>query len=73
LKPDTLRGVFLFSVAKNFQEGYRYPLIFEPGNGWAYGPGMDWAGRVVLKAPSLPLPIPSLPPYYYPKKFPSKV
>lgn len=23
------------------------PLIFEPGTGWAYGVGMDWAGEVV--------------------------
>ncbi|KAI0837701.1 beta-lactamase family protein [Hypoxylon sp. FL0890] len=28
-------------------EGLNYPLIFEPGKGWAYGPGMDWAGRAV--------------------------
>ncbi|PQE09481.1 beta-lactamase protein [Rutstroemia sp. NJR-2017a BVV2] len=27
--------------------GYLYPLIFEPGQGWAYGSGMDWAGRTV--------------------------
>lgn len=27
------------------QSGYLYPLIFEPGQGWAYGSGMDWAGR----------------------------
>ncbi|EEQ32240.1 beta-lactamase family protein [Microsporum canis CBS 113480] len=28
-------------------KGYLHPLIFEPGQGWAYGPGMDWAGRTV--------------------------
>ncbi|KAM3073544.1 hypothetical protein ACMFMG_004562 [Clarireedia jacksonii] len=27
--------------------GYLHPLIFEPGQGWAYGPGMDWAGRTI--------------------------
>ncbi|KAK1751942.1 beta-lactamase family protein [Echria macrotheca] len=27
--------------------GYLYPLIFEPGEGWAYSPGMDFAGRVI--------------------------
>ncbi|KAI0201402.1 beta-lactamase family protein [Astrocystis sublimbata] len=27
--------------------GYRYPLVFEPGQGWAYGSGMDWAGRTI--------------------------
>ncbi len=29
------------------QNGYLYPLIFEPGQGWAYGSGMDWASRTV--------------------------
>ncbi|KAI1839314.1 hypothetical protein JX266_014475, partial [Neoarthrinium moseri] len=23
------------------------PLLFQPGQGWAYGPGLDWAGRVL--------------------------
>jgi methyl acetate hydrolase len=26
-----------------------YPLVFEPGEGWAYGIGIDWLGRVVEK------------------------
>lgn len=29
------------------QGGYQHPLIFEPGYGWVYGCGMDWAGRTV--------------------------
>ncbi|KAF7590493.1 hypothetical protein BBP40_002790 [Aspergillus hancockii] len=24
-----------------------HPLLFEPGKGWSYGPGLDWAGRIV--------------------------
>ncbi|KAI1320995.1 beta-lactamase family protein [Xylariaceae sp. FL0255] len=28
-------------------DGCRYPLIFEPGKGWSYGSGMDWAGRTI--------------------------
>ncbi|KAK5790253.1 hypothetical protein VI817_007540 [Penicillium citrinum] len=28
-------------------EGYTHPLIFEPATSWAYGAGLDWAGRVV--------------------------
>ncbi|KAF7134144.1 hypothetical protein CNMCM5793_005823 [Aspergillus hiratsukae] len=28
-------------------ESITYPLIFEPGEDWRYGPGVDWAGRVV--------------------------
>lgn len=23
------------------------PLLFEPGTGWAYGGGVDWAGELV--------------------------
>jgi hypothetical protein len=23
------------------------PLTFEPGTGWAYGAGIDWAGELV--------------------------
>jgi CubicO group peptidase (beta-lactamase class C family) len=28
-------------------ESFNFPLLFEPGNGWVYGVGTDWAGRVV--------------------------
>ena len=26
---------------------FNYPLSFQPGTGWMYGPGLDWAGRIV--------------------------
>lgn len=26
---------------------FSYPLVFEPGTQWSYGPAMDWAGLVV--------------------------
>ena len=26
---------------------YERPLIFDPGERWAYGTGIDWAGRVL--------------------------
>ncbi|RDL42417.1 uncharacterized protein BP5553_02396 [Venustampulla echinocandica] len=29
------------------EEAFSYPLAFQPGAGWMYGPGLDWAGRVV--------------------------
>ncbi|KAH6618383.1 putative transesterase [Chaetomium sp. MPI-SDFR-AT-0129] len=29
------------------EEAFRYPLGFQPGTGWMYGPGLDWAGRIV--------------------------
>jgi CubicO group peptidase (beta-lactamase class C family) len=32
------------------QASYERPLIFDPGDGWAYGTGLDWAGRVVEAA-----------------------
>ena len=28
-------------------EGYTLPLIFQPGDAWAYGVGVDWAGFVL--------------------------
>ncbi|CAK7242626.1 MAG: hypothetical protein STHCBS139747_004122 [Sporothrix thermara] len=28
-------------------EGLLHPLIFQPGTSWAYGPGLDWAGRTI--------------------------
>ncbi|PVH70028.1 beta-lactamase [Cadophora sp. DSE1049] len=29
------------------QEGLTYPLLFEPGFGWTYGAGLDWAGQMI--------------------------
>lgn len=26
---------------------FNYPLKFQPGTSWMYGPGLDWAGRIV--------------------------
>jgi methyl acetate hydrolase len=31
------------------------PLAFEPGRGWAYGTGVDWAGRIVERVSGLTL------------------
>jgi hypothetical protein len=31
-----------------FQRDYVQPLAFEPGKGQAYGPGVDWAGLLVI-------------------------
>ncbi|KAK4228285.1 acyltransferase LovD [Podospora fimiseda] len=28
---------------------FGYPLLFEPGEGWAYGSGMDWVGEIVRR------------------------
>lgn len=29
---------------------YNYPLVFEPGDSWCYGAGIDWAGVAVERA-----------------------
>lgn len=29
------------------EEAFAYPLAFQPGTAWMYGPGLDWAGRIV--------------------------
>ncbi|KAK4159467.1 acyltransferase LovD [Cladorrhinum sp. PSN259] len=34
---------------KTVAERFGYPLLFEPGQGWAYGSGMDWAGELVRR------------------------
>jgi len=34
---------------------YRLPLLFDPGEGWQYGVGIDWAGRAVEIASGLRL------------------
>ncbi|KXX82677.1 Acyltransferase LovD [Madurella mycetomatis] len=37
------------------EEAFAYPLAFQPGAGWMYGPGLDWAGRVVERAAGMTL------------------
>ncbi|KAJ6515372.1 putative transesterase [Mycena sanguinolenta] len=32
------------------EEFLDYPHAFQPGAGWMYGPGLDWAGRIVERA-----------------------
>jgi CubicO group peptidase (beta-lactamase class C family) len=34
---------------------YGYPLVFEPGTGWSYGAGIDWAGKMVERASKMSL------------------
>ncbi|KAI9668230.1 MAG: hypothetical protein M1821_001050 [Bathelium mastoideum] len=33
--------------AESTLEQWNIPLIYEPGESWSYGPGIDWAGRVL--------------------------
>ncbi|KAI8575117.1 hypothetical protein K450DRAFT_263238 [Umbelopsis ramanniana AG] len=32
---------------RSVEELFSYPLAFQPGDGWMYGTGLDWAGLVV--------------------------
>ncbi|KAJ6782031.1 hypothetical protein PWT90_06094 [Aphanocladium album] len=34
---------------RTVEETYPYPLVFHPGEGWMWGPGIDWIGRIVEK------------------------
>ncbi|KAL5343051.1 beta-lactamase/transpeptidase-like protein [Aspergillus crustosus] len=34
---------------------FNYPLAFEPGSSWMYGPGLDWAGRIIERVSGKPL------------------
>ncbi|ELQ36652.1 beta-lactamase family protein [Pyricularia oryzae] len=39
-----------FDMAKRrarVQERFGVPLVYEPGEGWCYGPGLDWAGLLL--------------------------
>lgn len=37
------------------EELFCYPLSFQPGKGFMYGPGLDWAGRIVERVTGLTL------------------
>ncbi|KAI1839963.1 hypothetical protein JX266_013832 [Neoarthrinium moseri] len=41
------RGVTARTGRERSIDDYIQPLLFQPGEGWAYGPGLDWAGRVL--------------------------
>ncbi|KAJ5552114.1 beta-lactamase [Penicillium frequentans] len=51
LNPDVARWRERFAGSetdrRTVEELFTYPLVFQPGDGWMYGPGLDWAGRVV--------------------------
>lgn len=37
------------SIVSGLREGLDYPLMFDPGERWEYGIGIDWLGQVVEK------------------------
>jgi CubicO group peptidase (beta-lactamase class C family) len=34
----------------NLDQNFKYPLLFDPGTSWAYGPGLDWCSRLIERA-----------------------
>jgi CubicO group peptidase (beta-lactamase class C family) len=38
-----------YPISGTVAECYSNPLAFEPGEGWIYGPGLDWAGQLVRR------------------------
>jgi CubicO group peptidase (beta-lactamase class C family) len=38
-----------FADSPRVEERCNNPLVFEPGRGWAYGVGLDWAGVIVKR------------------------
>ncbi|EON65858.1 beta-lactamase [Coniosporium apollinis CBS 100218] len=45
-------GQSLGTENKSIKDQYLTPLIYEPGEGWEYGPGIDWAGKMVERVNS---------------------
>ena len=37
------------SIATCLNDSLKAPLLFDPGEGWEYGIGIDWAGKIVEK------------------------
>ena len=34
----------------NLDDNFGYPLIYDPGTAWSYGPNLDWATRLISRA-----------------------
>ena len=47
--PRYMEATGLPTVLSGLVASMNYPLQFEPGERWDYGPGIDWLGRVVEK------------------------
>ncbi|KAK5054652.1 hypothetical protein LTR84_001543 [Exophiala bonariae] len=55
LNPDLMKWSEKFSasqegVLRGVEEAFGYPLSFQPGDGWLYGPGLDWTGKIIERA-----------------------
>lgn len=55
---DTIRAIKALRLPPSPSgktEAFRTPLVFDPGEGWEYGIGCDWAGRIVETVSGLTL------------------
>jgi CubicO group peptidase (beta-lactamase class C family) len=44
------QGLALEQEYDNLDQNFKYPLLFDPGTSWAYGPGLDWCSRLIARA-----------------------
>jgi CubicO group peptidase (beta-lactamase class C family) len=44
------QGLALEQEYDNLDQNFIYPILFDPGTSWAYGPGLDWASRLIARA-----------------------
>ncbi|KAL4804624.1 hypothetical protein BDV18DRAFT_165984 [Aspergillus unguis] len=42
-------GITTATFDSDFEAMKTYPLLFQPGEGWMYGSGMDWAGELIAR------------------------
>lgn len=46
----TEHNIPLTATSKTISGNFNYPLAFQPGTEWSYGPGADWAGKYFEKS-----------------------
>ncbi|KAI1126876.1 Simvastatin synthase [Nemania abortiva] len=47
------QGLALEQDYDNLDQNFTYPLLFDPGTSWAYGPNLDWCSRLITRASGL--------------------
>ena len=47
------QGLDLQPDFETIVERFTYPLVFDPGESWSYGPSLEWAGKAVERASGL--------------------
>lgn len=49
------QGIEPHPDSETVAERFTYPLVYDPGEGWTYGPNLEWTGKAVEKATGLTL------------------